>query len=44
LSRGDPSVFFTSPLSAILLAIAAISILLIALPNIRAKRDEALQE
>jgi TctA family transporter len=44
LSRGDPSVFFTSPLSAILLAITAISILLIALPNIRARRDEALQE
>jgi putative tricarboxylic transport membrane protein len=44
LSRGDPSVFFTSPLSATLLAITAISVLMIALPNIRAKRDEALQE
>ena len=44
LSRGDASVFFTSPLSASLLAAAAIAVLLIALPNIRSKRDEALKE
>jgi putative tricarboxylic transport membrane protein len=44
LSRGDASVFFTSPLSASLLAIAAIAVLLIALPNVRARRDEALKE
>jgi len=44
LSRGDASVFFTSPLSASLLAIAVISVVLITLPNIRAKRDEALQD
>ena len=44
LSRGDASVFFTSPLSASLLAVAAIAVLLIALPNVRSKRDEALKE
>jgi putative tricarboxylic transport membrane protein len=44
LSRGDASVFVTSPLSASLLAITVVSVVLITLPNIRAKRDEALQE
>jgi TctA family transporter len=37
-------VLFTSPLSASLLAAAAIAILLIMLPTIRARREEALQE
>jgi putative tricarboxylic transport membrane protein len=44
ISRGDATVFFTSPLSASLLGIAAIAIVLIALPQIRATRDEALKE
>jgi TctA family transporter len=44
LSRGDPSVFVTRPLSASLLAAAVLLILLIALPNIRRKREEAFQE
>jgi TctA family transporter len=44
LSRGDATVLFTSPLSASLLAAAAIAILLIMLPTIRARREEALQE
>jgi TctA family transporter len=44
LSRGDVSVLVTSPLSASLLAAAAIAIVLIMLPVIRTRREEALQE
>ncbi|MEZ5764128.1 MAG: tripartite tricarboxylate transporter permease [Xanthobacteraceae bacterium] len=44
LSRGDATVFVTSPLSGSLLAIAAIAIILITLPQIKATREEALKE
>jgi putative tricarboxylic transport membrane protein len=44
LSRGDFTVFFTSPLSGTLLAIAAIAVILITLPQIRSTRQEALKE
>jgi len=44
LSRGDATVFLTSPLSAALLAAAAIAVVLIMLPTIRTRREEALQE
>jgi TctA family transporter len=44
LSRGDPLVFATRPISAGLLAAAVLLILLIALPNIKSKREEAFQE
>jgi putative tricarboxylic transport membrane protein len=44
LSRGDASVFLTSPLSATLLAAAAVAVILIMLPAIRSRREEALQE
>jgi TctA family transporter len=44
LSRGDATVFFTSPLSATLLAIAAIAVIMIMLPQIRSTREEALKE
>ena len=44
LSRGDVSVFLTSPLSAGLLAAAVIAVILIMLPTIRTRREEALQE
>jgi len=44
LSRGDPSVFVTRPLSAVMLAAAVLLIVVIALPNIRKKREEAFQE
>ncbi|MDH2353360.1 tripartite tricarboxylate transporter permease [Bradyrhizobium sp. SSUT112] len=44
LSRGDATVFLTSPLSAALLAAAAIAVILIMLPTIRTRREEALQE
>lgn len=43
-SKGDPSVFFTRPLSAGLLLIAAIMLLLVVLPSVRKKREEAFQE
>jgi TctA family transporter len=44
LSRGDSTVFLTSPLSSGLLAAAAVAIVLITLPAIRSKREEALKE
>jgi len=44
LSRGDPSVFVTRPISAVLLGIAVLLVVLIALPNLRRKREEAFQE
>ena len=44
LSRGDPTVFMTRPISAGLLAAAVLLVLLIALPNIRHQREEAFQE
>jgi putative tricarboxylic transport membrane protein len=44
LSRGDPTVFFTRPLSAVMLGMAALLLLLIIAPAFRKKRDEAFQE
>ena len=44
LSRGDPTVFATRPISAGLLAAAIMLVLVIALPNIRRQREEAFQE
>jgi TctA family transporter len=44
LSRGDPSVFATRPISAGLLAAAILLVLIIALPNMRRRREEAFQE
>jgi TctA family transporter len=41
LSRGDPTVFLTRPLSATLLAMAAILLVIVALPMVRKKREEA---
>jgi len=43
ISRGDPTVFFTRPLSATLLVIAAVLLLLVLLPAISKKREEAFQ-
>ena len=42
LSRGDPTVFFTKPISASMLAIAAIALLAMLLPNLRKGKDTAL--
>ena len=44
LSRGDPTVFATRPISAGLLAAAILLVLIIAVPNIRRQRDETFQE
>jgi putative tricarboxylic transport membrane protein len=44
ISFGDPSVFVTRPLSAAFLAAAALLLAAIALPALRAKREEAMQE
>jgi putative tricarboxylic transport membrane protein len=44
LSRGDPTVFVQRPISAGLLVAAVLLVLLIGLPNIRKKREEAFQE
>ncbi len=44
LSRGDPTVFFTRPISAVMLSIAAVLLLVIIAPSIRKKREEAFQE
>jgi len=44
LSRGDLTVFVTRPLSASLLGIAVIAIIAVALPYVRRRRDEALEE
>src|SRR5436190_12906861 len=41
LSRGDPAVFFTRPISLVLLIISAILLLLMLAPNIKRKREEA---
>jgi putative tricarboxylic transport membrane protein len=44
ISRGDATVFFTRPLSLALLAIALAVLIVVLLPNVRAKREEAFQE
>jgi TctA family transporter len=44
LSRGDPTVFFTRPLSLVMLLLAAGLVLLIVLPNFRKTRAVAFQE
>jgi putative tricarboxylic transport membrane protein len=44
LSRGDPSVFFTRPISAGFLTATALLLIFMILPSIRKKREEALVE
>ncbi len=44
LSRGDPSVFVTRPISGVMLAIAVILLLIVVAPSIRKKREEAFVE
>ncbi|MGZ8992711.1 MAG: tripartite tricarboxylate transporter permease [Burkholderiaceae bacterium] len=44
LSRGDATVFFTRPLSLGLLVAAAVLVVIVALPNIKKKREVAFQE
>jgi len=44
LSRGDWSTFITRPLSAGLLVAAALLVVVVLLPSIRSKREEAFQD
>src|SRR3954465_5562348 len=44
ISRGSPAVFVTHPLSLALLGISLALLVLVLLPNIRSKREEAFQE
>jgi TctA family transporter len=44
ISSGDPMIFVTRPISLGLLVAAAILLVLVALPAIRSKREEAFQE
>jgi putative tricarboxylic transport membrane protein len=44
IARGDWSVFVTRPLSASLLALAAVLLILVVTPTIQKKREEAFQE
>jgi TctA family transporter len=44
LSRGDPAVFFTRPISATLLVVAALLLVVVAAPAIRRKREEVFVE
>jgi putative tricarboxylic transport membrane protein len=44
IARGDATVFFTRPISAVLLSIAIILLILAALPKMRRRRDEVFVE
>ncbi|MBS7708135.1 tripartite tricarboxylate transporter permease [Chelatococcus asaccharovorans] len=44
LSRGDPMVFLERPISATLLVLAALAMISISIPALRARRDAALKE
>ncbi|MFG1466116.1 tripartite tricarboxylate transporter permease [Xanthobacter sp. DSM 24535] len=44
ISRGDPMVFLSHPISAMLLAIAVSALLLVLLPTVRKGREEAFTE
>ena len=44
ISRGDPLVFVTRPISAVLLALAAIALVVVLLPSVQKTREEAFKE
>jgi putative tricarboxylic transport membrane protein len=44
IARGDATVFFTRPISGVLLGIAIVLLIIAALPTIRARRDEVFVE
>jgi putative tricarboxylic transport membrane protein len=44
LSRGDPMIFLQRPISAAMLAIAALAMLSVVLPAVRSTRDKAFAE
>jgi TctA family transporter len=43
-TKGDATVFINRPISATLLAISAIALVIVLLPALREKREEAFQE
>jgi TctA family transporter len=44
LSRGDPLVFVTRPVSAAILVVALLALVIVLSPTIRSKREKAFQE
>jgi TctA family transporter len=44
LARGDWSVFITRPLSAALLVVAVVLVVMVLLPAVKSKREEAFVE
>ena len=44
VSSGDPMIFVQRPISLVLLILATILLIIVAMPNIRTKREEAFQE
>jgi TctA family transporter len=44
LSRGDATVFFTKPISAVLLAVAIVLLAVVLAPAVKKKREEAFLE
>jgi TctA family transporter len=44
MSRGDPSIFVTSPVSAILLGAAAVMILVMVLPSVTRGREKLIED
>ena len=44
ISRGDPMIFLERPISATLLALAALAVVVAVLPAVRRKRDEVFVE
>ncbi len=44
LSRGDPTVFLTRPISAVMLVLALLAMIAVLLPAIRSRREDAFHE
>ena len=44
ISRGDPSIFITRPLSGVLLVIAVAILVIVFMPAIAKKREQVFQE
>ena len=44
MSRGNPMVFLSRPISCVILIVAAAALVAALIPTIRAKREEAFQE
>jgi TctA family transporter len=44
ISRGDPTIFFTRPISCGLLIFAAVALVIVLMPNMRQRREEIFEE